>query len=115
MPRGGNRPNSGRPLGSQNKTTIARAKAERAALKALRARLSDEEIQNMTPLQVLEESMRAAFAAGDIRTAGQLASLAAPSLHPKKVAEVTGGGVPADLQPDPPPVGDEPGPENPIY
>jgi hypothetical protein len=101
MPSTGGKPYSGRSVDIKNKTTIERATAEKAALKALRARFSDKEFQNIGPLQILEEAMKRAFTAGDIRTAGQLAGLMAPDRHEKRRAALPETQCPADLMPDP--------------
>lgn len=67
--RGGNRPGAGRKPGTQNKKTRA------VALEAAATGLS--------PIGVLLHHMRAAHVAGDVATAVDCATRAAPFIHPR--------------------------------
>jgi hypothetical protein len=67
--RGGNRPGAGRKPGSSNKKTRALALEAAAA--------------GMSPVGVLLHHMRAAHAAGDVATAVDCATRAAPFIHPR--------------------------------
>lgn len=72
MPRGGKRPGSGRKKGS---VTPATKRRQDVALQALQA--------GKTPLDVLLEAMRDAYALGGAIGAMQFAKEAAPYVHPK--------------------------------
>ena len=69
----------------------------------------------MTPLEVMLFAMHSKLAAGDASGAAVIARDAAPFMHAKKMAEAPAYSMPAELMPDPPPCGDEPGPANPTW
>lgn len=70
--RGGKRPGAGRPKGSENKATRKRREIAEAALE-----------QGITPLEVMLQTMREKWEAGDKEGACQVAKDAAPYVHPK--------------------------------
>lgn len=72
MAKGGVRPGAGRPKGSKSNLTLQR---EAVAAKAL--------ADGVTPLEVMLDTMRELFAAGDKMAACQVAKDAAPYIHPK--------------------------------
>lgn len=69
MPKGGARPGAGRKPGSANKKT--RAIADKAAA------------EGITPLEVMLETMRNLYQAGDFVAASGVAKDAAPYMHPR--------------------------------
>jgi hypothetical protein len=77
--------------------------------------MSDEEIEALTPLATLLLAMRNAVRAGDFVAAAAAAEKAAPYVHAKQLATPQEHNLPAELMPDLPAMGDEPGPENPVH
>jgi hypothetical protein len=85
MPRGGHRPGAGRPKGSKSgpsQKTLARLK--------LAATVAAGDV---TPLQVMLETMRALWQQGEQMAACAIARDAAPYLHPRlATTNITGDG-----------------------
>lgn len=108
---GGRRPNAGRKPGARNKATIAREIAVSNAIEETLARLTQDEIQRLTPLEVMTLGMHLLLKAGNLMGAIATAEKLAPFVHPRVSAMEPMTALPADLQPDPPAVGDEPGPD----
>ena len=113
-PRGGARPGAGRPPGHKNKKTIAKEFAQRNVIDETLSRLTGEEIERLTPLQIMELGMHLMLKAGNITAAVAMAEVT-PFVHPK-MATTTPDSIPwpEDLQPDPPPTPDQEGPISPI-
>jgi hypothetical protein len=107
---GGKRPGAGRPAGAKNKSTIAREASQKAAHLAVLAGLTDDEISKLMPLDVMLIAMRTEFTSGNFVIAAGLAEKAAAFCHGKKMADTSPTALPLDLMPDPPSIGDEPGP-----
>ena len=105
---------TGRPLGSRNKRTVWREEAAKNALAAVRAHLTDDQIDAMDALDVMRLVMRTSVKAGDMVAALAAARDLAPFQHAKVQAIAEQGQIPADLLADPAPEADEPGPEKPI-
>jgi hypothetical protein len=105
--RGGARANSGRPKGSRNKALVAREIATKNAIDATLARLTEEEIQRLTPLEIMVLAMHLLLQSGNLMNAVSVAALAAPFMHPKLSSIVHEQPLPADLQSDPKPEPDE--------
>jgi hypothetical protein len=112
--RGGARPGAGRPAGHRNKKTVEREIALKGALDDTVARLTKEEIERFSPLEVLLLVMRLQLQAGNLSGALAAADRASPYVHARLSSNIPPPVLPEDLEPDPPAVGDEPGPENPV-
>jgi len=87
---GGARPGAGRPKGGKNRESIDREKklAEAAERMAAGGTLTPEQINALSPLDVMLHAMKIDVAAGEWRSAASLAEKAAPYLHPKLASEV---------------------------
>jgi len=109
--RGGRRPGAGRPAGVRNRATIQKEEAASRAVENALARLSEEEIQRLTPLEVMELGMHLLLQAGDMKGAIATAEKLAPYVAPKIASADATVPLPADLEPDAPAQPDEPGPE----
>ena len=106
---------AGRKPGATNLSTRRKEAMASDAVKLIASKLSPEAIVAMSPLDVLLACMAAAFQAGDLTTARQAASEAAPYCHARKTALAEVGSIPDDLLADPPPEPDsEDVPANPI-
>jgi hypothetical protein len=111
MPKGGYRENAGRPKGRKNNATIAREKATQAVIEKITSGLTQEEIGQMGPVELMLYVMREMAKSGDLRTAVMVAKEVAPYTNAKRGIEGTDPhAMPADLLPDPDPEPDEPGP-----
>jgi hypothetical protein len=113
-PHGGRRENAGRPKGAKNKATRARELAANNAIDETLAKLTQEEIQRFTPLEIMIMAMHLLLQSGNLLGAVGVAEKAAPYVHSKLSSLVPAPVLPEDLEPDPIPEGDEPGPEHPI-
>ena len=82
---------------------------------AVSGKLAPEDIAAMTPLEVMLSVMAAQLAAGELASALAAASAAAPYVHARKGGAAPETAIPAELQPDPDPIPDEPGPANPVH
>jgi hypothetical protein len=116
MPKGGFREGSGRPKGRKNNDTLAREQATQAVIEKITSGLTQEEIGQMGPVELMLYVMREMARSGDLRTAVMVAKEVAPYTNAKKGNEAAEQhGVPADLAPDPEPRPDEPGPIHPVH
>ena len=95
----------GRPKGTRNRSTVAAAASARAAALDLA-----QYAANMMPVDVMLHAMRTHLADGDLVSAVDAARAAAPYVHSRMSAVFGENPIPADLQPDPPSLGDEPAP-----
>jgi hypothetical protein len=114
-PHGGPRPGSGRPKGAKNRSTIARELAASNAIDETLARLTQDEIKRLLPLEIMVLAMHLQLQTGNLMAAVSIADRAAPYIHAKLSSNVPPQVLPEDLEPDPIPEPDSPGPENPIY
>jgi hypothetical protein len=124
MPRGGFRPGSGRKKGRKDDKTIAKERAIQAAFVEATKDLTQEEINNLSPRDIIMRAARAEIAAGDLRTAAGLVKDLLPYTERKLAPEMPAApGLPPELMPsggdgdgdgDPPPTPDEPGPVTPV-
>jgi hypothetical protein len=80
---GGDRPGAGRPPGHKNKKTIAREMAQRNVIDETLSRLTGEEIERLTPLEVMQLGMHLMLRAGNITAAVAMAEKVAPFIRPK--------------------------------
>jgi hypothetical protein len=112
---GGARANAGRPKFAKNKKTIAAEMAQRNVIDELLQRLTEEEIQKLSPMQIMEIGMHLLLRSGNLTGAIATAEKLAPYVHPKIASAMPFTTLPEDMMPDVPPTPDEPGPENPIY
>ncbi|MDE2580220.1 MAG: hypothetical protein KGL52_01160 [Rhodospirillales bacterium] len=110
--RGGKRPGAGRPKGARSATTIERERNARAAVDLVLAEIGREGIKRMQPLEVLMLGMHLALEAGNLPAAMAAAEKAAPFCHARMSSVVAIPPVPPELEPDPAPVPDEPGPQD---
>jgi hypothetical protein len=118
MPRGGFRPGSGRKKGRKDDKTIEKERAIQAAFVEATKDLTQEEINNLSPRDIIMRAARAEIAAGDLRTAAGLVKDLLPYTERKLAPETPASpGLPPELMPggtdgdgDPEPVPDEPGP-----
>ena len=100
----------GRPKGVKNLRTRIKNQAIDRAVEQQLARMTEAEIEALTPLSVLELAMRNAVRAGDFVAAAAAAEKAAPYRHAKQLATPPEMQMPWELRPDPPSCPDEPGP-----
>jgi hypothetical protein len=112
--RGGRRDGAGRPKGSRAKATVARELAANNAIDETLSRLTQDEIKRLLPLEIMILAMHLQLQAGNLMGAVAVAEKCAPYLHAKLSSNIPPPVLPEDLEPDPPAVGDEPGPENPV-
>jgi hypothetical protein len=80
----------GRPPGGKNKSTVDRERRFADAEAAAIAALTPDEIDNITPEQVMILAMRTAVRGGNLVLAHKLGVDVAPYLHSKKIASPTG-------------------------
>ncbi len=108
---GGARPGAGRPPGRKNSTTLAREAAIREATLAVVGEMGDNALAALDPLDILMMAARIALRAGDLPLAVSASDKAAPYKHRRLGGDLPGMvPLPEDLMPDPPSIGDEPGP-----
>jgi hypothetical protein len=101
MPKGGAREGAGRPKGRKNNDTIAREKATQAAIEKITSDLTQDEIDKMSPVELMLHVMREMIKSGDLRTAVSVAEKVAPYTNAKKSSELpTAPGLPPELTPD---------------
>lgn len=105
----------GRPPGSLSQKTRERIEATQEAIREAKSKLTRAQVKAMTPLEVMYFAMHAKLMAGDAGGAAIIARDAAPYVHAKQLAMPPENNLPAELMADPPAVGDEPGPENPVH
>src|ERR1017187_10019958 len=110
MPNIQNLRRTGRKPGAKNRKTIAREMAASAAIAALVDKLSPDEIAALQPLEVLATVMIMLFRSGKLMDAANVAEKLAPYTNVRMSAAAADLLIPADLLPDPPPQGGEPGP-----
>jgi hypothetical protein len=113
--RGGVRPGAGRPAGRKNKKTLLVEAKQRNVIDEKLSRLTGEEIERLTPLEVMQLGMHLLLRAGNITAAVATAEKLAPFIHPKMSSSDMVQPLPQDLASDPVPAPDEPGPENPVF
>jgi hypothetical protein len=122
---GGVRAGAGRPKLARNKKTIAKEVAQRNIVDDVLARLTDEEVEKLTPLQVMEIGMHLMLRARNLMGAISAAERLAPYRHSKMASldpnsmlspEQWAKLIVAEEQddPDPVPQPDEGGPECPV-
>jgi hypothetical protein len=103
MPRGGFRPGSGRKKGRKDDKTIAKERAIQTAREELIRGLTQEEIDNLSPREIIMRAARAEIAAGDFRTAAGLVKDLLPYTERKLAPETPATpGLPPELMPDGP-------------
>ena len=105
----------GRAKNQTNLRTREREASLRTAMVAVSQNLAPEQIARMSPLDVLAAVMVSRFAAGDLLAAANVAAMLAPYHHAKRSPSPVEIDLPADLQPDPPIIPDEDGPEHPVH
>lgn len=105
----------GRKPGQTNLATREKQAREAAAVALLASQIGDEAVAAMSPLEITLAIMAAAYRAGNLSGALVAAQIALPYTSPRKSTVADSGGIPYELLPDPPPAGDEPQPEHPIY
>jgi hypothetical protein len=93
----------GRPKGSRNKTLVAREIATKTAIDDTLARLTQEEIERLSPLEIMILAMHLLLTSGNLMGAVSVAKEAAPYVHAKVASQVYDVPLPADLLPDPTP------------
>lgn len=95
MSRGGHRPGAGRKPGTPG---IRGQKPVTKARKAIAEKILSD--GDLTPLQVMIDAMRDAHLVGDMKTAANFASMAAPYVHPRlsSVNANVGGSVQATIK-----------------
>jgi hypothetical protein len=107
---GGARANSGRPKGARGKALVARELATKGAIDDTLARLTKDEIERLSPLEIMILAMHLLLTQGNLMGAVSVAKEAAPYVHAKVASQVFDLPLPADLQADPKPEPDEPTP-----
>jgi len=112
--RGGARPGAGRPAGARNKKTIAKELAVSNAVEETLARLTQEEIQRLSPIEVMQLGMHLLLKAGNLIGAISTAEKLAPYIHSKVATTIPMTPLPEDLAPDTRTEGDEEGPAHPV-
>lgn len=110
--RGGSRPGAGRPAGRRNKKTVEKEIALKGAVDDTVARLTKDEIEKFSPLEVLLLVMRLQLQAGNLSGALAAADRAAPFVHARLSSNIPPLVTPEDLAADPAPTPDEEAPEN---
>jgi hypothetical protein len=113
-PHGGARPGAGRPKGHKNKKTLQRELMANQAIDDVLAKLSPDDIEKLLPLDVMILAMSTMLKAGNLLAAAAVAEKAAPYCHSKLASAEILRPLPEDLEPDPIPTPDQPGPENPL-
>jgi hypothetical protein len=105
--RGGAREGGGRPKGSRNKALVAREIATKNAIDDTLARLTEEEIQRLTPLEIMILAMHLMLQSHNLMGAVSVAKEAAPYVHPKVASVVHDVPLPEDLRAQPEPTPDD--------
>jgi hypothetical protein len=98
----------GRRKGSRNKSLIARELATKNAIDDTLSRLTEEEIQRLTPLEIMVLAMHLLLSQGNLMGAVSVAKEAAPYVHPKVASMAPNEVLPEDLRPQPEAIGDDP-------
>lgn len=109
-PRGGPRKGAGRPKGAKSARTIARERRIRQAVQDALAEAPSPEIEEADPFTALEFALRTYWRSGDLAGMVAVAKEMLPYTRPKMASAEPVAPLPADLEPDPEPVPDEPVP-----
>lgn len=91
----------GRRKGSRNKALVAREIATKTAIDDTLARLTKEEIERLTPLEIMILAMHLLLTEGNLMGAVSVAKEAAPYVHGKVASVVLEQPLPEDMLPDP--------------
>ncbi len=112
--RGGPRPGSGRPKGRLNDKTIARQQSINAAIERALSQLSESEIKQLSPLEVMGLAMHLMLESRDLTGALAAAKELAPYLHSRMGSNPPLPIMPEELLPDPAPQPDDDSPAEPV-